>query len=288
MHPELASTQPLTNLRVRVFETGSLTANGTFLRGEGLSSLFRKPKAITFPVLVYLIEHPEGPILVDTGLGRRVPELRTFRGFPPMPAGSSADIGPQLRHSGVDPGEVRLVVLTHLDWDHTGGLHHFPNAEVLVHRPELEFAQTRMGRWRYRPSLWPAGFAPSIYDLHDEPFGPFPASRTLTRAGDVRLVPIPGHSPGQVGVVYTAYETTLLFAADHMLRADWFDEDLEAGRSVMLGAFGKKAARDTTRRLKAFTEESSVLLLPSHDSGAADRLANLGAVKLRDRSGPAA
>ena len=36
---------------------------------------------------------------------------------------------------GLDPGKVRLVVLTHLDTDHTGGLRHFPRAEVLVHRP---------------------------------------------------------------------------------------------------------------------------------------------------------
>ncbi|HEX2086849.1 MAG TPA: MBL fold metallo-hydrolase [Solirubrobacteraceae bacterium] len=256
------------------FATGRLTANKTFLRGEGFASLLRRPESFEFPALAYVIEHPEGLIAVDAGLAVPVPRPRGLRGFPPAAATTAAEeIGPQMRARGLDPGDVRLVVLTHLDWDHTGGLRHFPNAEVLVHRPEHTFAQTRVGRIRYQPSLWPRGFAPTVYDLDPEPYGPFPASRRVTRSGDVRIVPLAGHSPGQVGVVYEAAGRTLLFVADHMLRADWFAEDVAAGRMLMLGAWGKRAARETSRRLDALVRERPVVLLPAHDADAPARLA---------------
>lgn len=259
---------------VHAFETGRLVANKTFLRGEGFGSLLRRVEPIEFPALAYVIEHPEGLLVIDTGLGAQTPAPRAFRGFPPepQPMATAEEIGPRMRERGLDPSEVSRVVLTHLDWDHTGGLHHFPNAEVLVHRPEHEFARTRIGRSRYRPTLWPADFDPTVYDLDPEPFGPFAQSRRLTERGDVHIVPIPGHSPGQVAVVYETGAEALLFAADHMLRGEWFSEDLAAGRSLMLGAFGKKAARDTTRRLGQFVEERPVVLLPAHDSDAPRRL----------------
>jgi glyoxylase-like metal-dependent hydrolase (beta-lactamase superfamily II) len=261
--------------RVHVFETGRLTANKTFLRGEGFRSLFKPVKQIEFPVLAYVVEHPEGLIVIDTGLGSHVTKPRTFRGFPPVPtkASPALEIGSQMRKRGLDPSDVRRVILTHLDWDHTGGLHYFPAAEVLVHSPEYEFAQTRMGRARYRPSLWPERFAPDVYELEAEPFGPFPASRPVTDAGDLRIIPIPGHAPGQVAVALDTGDVTLLFSADHMLRADWFVEDLRAERLIMMGAFGKEDARQTSQRLQQLAEQRPVVLLPAHDSAAPERLA---------------
>ena len=260
---------------IHVFETGRLTANRTFLRGEGFRSFLRPVEEIDFPVLAYVIEHPEGLIAIDTGLGAHVTRPRTFRGFPPIPtkASPALEIGAQMRERGLDPSEVRRVILTHLDWDHTGGLHHFPAAEVLVHSPEYEFAQTRMGRVRFRPSLWPERFAPDVYELEADPFGPFPVSRPATNAGDLRIIPIPGHAPGQVAVAYDIGDVTLLFAADHMLRADWFVDDLRAERLIMMGAFGKEDARLTSQRLRQFIRQRPVVLLPAHDSAAPGRLA---------------
>jgi glyoxylase-like metal-dependent hydrolase (beta-lactamase superfamily II) len=260
-------------LTVHPVETGRLTANRTFLRGEGFGSLLRPVEPFEFPALAYVAEHPEGLILVDTGIAADPPRPRRLRGFPPVPSRAAGDIASQLRERAIDPGEVRTVVLTHLDWDHTGGLRHFPRARVLVHRPEHEFAQTRMGRFRYQPEGWPSDLRLEVYDLEPEPYGPFPASRSVTDAGDVRVVPIPGHSPGQVAVACEAGDITLLFAADHMLRADWFTEDLAEGRLVMLGPFAKAEARETSRRLQRLTRERPTVLLPAHDEQAPTRLA---------------
>ena len=260
---------------VHVIDTGRLVANRTFLRGEGFTSLMRRVELVEFPALAYVVEHAEGLIVIDTGLGAHIPAPRTLRGFPPTPhttADQEIDVG--MRRHGLDPRDVRLVVLTHLDTDHTGGLRHFPHAEVLVHRREHDFARTRIGRYRYRPSIWPADFAPTLHDLDPEPYGPFASSRAITRSGDMRLVPVPGHSPGQIAVAYELDGVTLLFAADHMLRADWFAEDLAAGRLLMLGAFGKSDARTTSLRLQEFIRERPTVLLPAHDADAPTRLAD--------------
>jgi N-acyl homoserine lactone hydrolase len=260
--------------QIHVFETGTLTANRTFLRGEGWSSLLRRPEPITFPALAFVIEHPEGLFVLDTGLGAHVARPRQLRGFPPTPRTTGAqELGPQMEERGLDPRSVRRVVLTHLDWDHTGGLHHFPDAEVLVHRPEYEFSSTLPGRLRCAPGdVWPTGFKPGLYDLRDGPFGPFPRSHVLDRAGDLRAVPVPGHSPGQVAVAWDRGATLALFSADHVLRADWFVEDLAAGRHVMQGVFGKAEARQTTARIGQLLAERRVLLLPSHDADAERRV----------------
>ena len=259
---------------VHVIDTGRLVANRTFLRGEGFTSLMRRVELVEFPALAYVVEHAEGLVVIDTGLGAHIPGPRSVRGFPPAPTTTrDQEIDAGMRRHGLDPRDVRLVVLTHLDTDHTGGVRHFPHAEVLVHRREHDFARTRIGRYRYRPSLWPADFAPTLYELDPEPCGPFASSRAITRSGDMRLVPIPGHSPGQVAVAYERDGVTLLFAADHMLRADWFAEDLAAGRLLMLGAFGKSDARMTSLRLQEFIRDRPTVLLPAHDADAARRLA---------------
>jgi N-acyl homoserine lactone hydrolase len=263
--------------RVHVFDTGSLVANRTFLRGEGFVSLLRRAEPVEFPALAYVLELEQGLMAIDTGLGAHVTAPRRVKGFPPAPF-SARELGPQMREQGLDPLDVRTVVLTHLDWDHTGGLHHFPHAEVLLHRPEHLFGLTRIGRARYRPQLWRHHFTPTVYDLDPEPFGPFPESRALT--DHLRILPIPGHSPGQVAVAFDAGDALLLFAADHMLRADWFTDDIAVRREVMLGTFAKRAARETTRRIEALVRSRATVLLPAHDRDAPRRLAALEVTRL--------
>lgn len=270
-------------MRVHVIKTGRLVGNETVMRGEGWSSLFRRRKPYEFPVHCFVVEHPEGHIAIDTGLTTRVRVSASQRlvSVPSPLIEAGEEIDQQMRAAGLNTEDVRRVVLTHLDWDHAGGLEHFPDAEFLVHRPEHEFAQRFRGKWRYQPQLWPSWFQPSLYDLDPEPYGPFPESKRLTESGDVRLVPIPGHSIGQVGVIVRAGgEVALFFAADHALRQDWFVEDYEAGRLLMLGAlFFPKRAAETSRRIYRFAEEAPTVLIPSHDADAPDRLAAMEPLK---------
>jgi glyoxylase-like metal-dependent hydrolase (beta-lactamase superfamily II) len=257
-----------------VVETGRLVSNRTFMRADGWGSgLLRRRADFEFPVQSFLVEHPEGLFAIDTGLGAPPTVPRWQRRFVPVPVGAPRHVDEQLRAIGVDPAEVSRVVLTHLDWDHVGGIGAFPSAEVLVHRPEYEAATSRAGRMRYQPGRWPQGFSPTLYDLDDVPLGPFPRSRAVTERGDVQLVPLPGHSAGQVGVLVEAGDATLLFVADHVLRWDWFLEDSAAGGQLGLGIFYPRDARETSRRVRALVEERGAVVLPSHDEETPGRLA---------------
>lgn len=259
-------------MRVHSIVSGRLLGNVAFWRGGGPAALLRRRKDFEWPVLSFVVEHPEGLLAIDAGLAAGVHVPRLQRRFAPVPTDGPHDVGASLRDRGLDVADVRWLVITHLDWDHAGGLATFPNAEILVHRPEREFADTFPGRQRYQPKLWPPEFDPVVYDLDPEPYGPFDRSRALTDAGDVRLVPLPGHSPGQVGVAVETEGPTFLFSADHVLRQDWFLEDWAGGRLVGLGQFGRRAAIDTTRRLHRFVEERPTVLVPSHDEDAPRRI----------------
>jgi glyoxylase-like metal-dependent hydrolase (beta-lactamase superfamily II) len=271
----------MSEIRIHTFETGRLVGNETFLRGEGWTSLLRRRRDYEFPAYSFVVEHPDGLIAIDTGMTGRAgsPRPHVERRFVPRPI-AGQEIGPAMRAGGLDPADVRRVILTHLDWDHAGGLAHFPGAEVLVHRPEHEFAATRVGRWRYEPHLWPADFTPTVYDLDPEPYGPFPASKALTDDGSVRIVPLPGHSIGQVGVIVRCGDLRLLFAADHLLRQDWFLEDCQAGRLLGLGIFFAMQARETSRRIHDFIESVPTVLVPSHDDEAPARLNAMSPLEL--------
>jgi glyoxylase-like metal-dependent hydrolase (beta-lactamase superfamily II) len=88
-----------------------------------------------------LVETPAGRVLVETGIGERVTdkvrEMRRYEGPPIVPA---------LRTAGFDPGTVDVVAMSHLHFDHAGGLlsadgsRAFPRARIVAQRAEWEIA----------------------------------------------------------------------------------------------------------------------------------------------------
>jgi N-acyl homoserine lactone hydrolase len=272
-------------MKVHAIEAGRLLGNKRTATATGWSSVLHPREDFECPAYVYIIERADGHIAIDTGLnshGWKMP-LLTRRIAPyPIIRGQEEEIGPRMRAVGLAPEDVRTVILTHLDTDHVGGLTWFPNAEVLVHRPEYEYAATFFGKIRYQPELWPAQFSPTLYDLDSLPCGPFPRSKVIGGEGDLRLVPIPGHSIGQVGAILQTNEVALFFTADHVLRQDWFIEDWGAGR--LYGVFGAlfypKLAIETTRRIHRFVSEASAVVLPAHDTDAPRRLAAMEPIRI--------
>ena len=71
-------------MRVHAIQTGRLAGNETVIRARGWSSVLRRRKPYEFPALSFVLEHPEGPIAIDTGLSTRVtvPRSQTLIGVP--------------------------------------------------------------------------------------------------------------------------------------------------------------------------------------------------------------
>lgn len=260
-------------MKIHAIQAGRLKGNETTLKSSHWSSILRRRKPYEFPAYVYIIERPGGHIVIDTGMNSEAKHIPLpLRRFVPFPAIRSREeeIGPQMNARGLRPEEVRTVILTHLDFDHTGGVGWFRNAEVIVHRPEFESVRTFTGRRRCQPELWPPSFDPVLYDMEGDSYGPFPRSKSIDD-GILHLVPLPGHSLGQVGVILEIDRMALFFTADHFLRQDWFIAKWAAGR--VFGVDFPACLPETTRRIRSFIEEMPTVLLPAHDSEAPRRLA---------------
>lgn len=267
-------------MRVHALQTGTVQVKSAHraLRGPDAlrfaTILFDPTYTEPLPVYAWLIEHPEGLILVDTGASaatanpdgfaceRSLARLLRWSGFPRFHVTPEQEIGPQLRRLGLSPRDVRWVVLTHLHPDHSGGLGHFPHAEVLVSRQEYE-------AYRHRS----AGFTPHLIDYPHAPPWPFPGAYTLTQASDVHLVPTPGHSPGHQSVILQTEEVALLFAGDTS-----FSEEQLRAKELAGSVHDSRQARQTLQHLHDYVELTPTVYLPSHDPDAPRRLAERRAV----------
>jgi len=167
----------------------------------------------------------EGVVLVDTGLGmrdmlhpwRRLPKLNLaalrFR-FDPQ-----RTMLRQLRRRGIAARDVRHIVMTHLDFDHAGGLADFPEARVHLMEAEAVAAKRReglLGRLRYRPAQW--GDTTRWHPYSDRAGGRWFGFDAVTQLDnlppEILLVPLPGHTPGHAGVAIQTPRGWVLHAGD--------------------------------------------------------------------------
>jgi N-acyl homoserine lactone hydrolase len=269
-------------MKIHAIQTGTVAITTKWREGAGhgqlrlVNTLLDREWTEPLPIYAFAIEHPEGVIVIDTGETARVSEPGYFPRWQPFfrfavreQVQPEQEIGPQLEQLGILPSDVRRVVMTHLHTDHAGGLHHFPDNEILVSRAELDYAAGLGGRIRGYPNKrWPSWFRPILIDLPPVSFGPFPASMALTEASDITLVPVPGHSPGQLAVVVEDGDHAVFLAGDSS-----YTEDALL-RGVVDGVGPDEAAeRLTHERIRAYAAETPTVYLPAHDPGTATRLA---------------
>ena len=149
------------------------------------------------PVCVHVIDHPDGRVLVDTGMTELHPAL--------------ADMDPRLRplsEQDVDLDGIDLVVNTHLHADHCGGNRLFPGTPIYVQRRELDDARTLDDY--------------TIRDWADAPGVQYvPVDGELELLPGVRLVPAPGHTAGSQVVVVETDGRPVVVVGD---TAVWFGE----------------------------------------------------------------
>ncbi len=172
-----------------------------------------------------LLETSQGLVLVDTGLGLRdVAQPRTrLSGFflallsPDFRAEMTA--ARQIEQLGFRPSDVRHIVLTHLDFDHAGGLDDFPHATVHMLAQERDYAlmqKTWLDRQRFRPQQW--GTRPNwrVYQpgQGERWYGFDCVSGLDGLPPEVLLVPLPGHTHGHAGVAVKSGAGWLFQAGD--------------------------------------------------------------------------
>ena len=208
---------------VRLFVAGHTKAH---LRHLGYSNKWAK---IRVPAIFALVEHPRfGPVLFDTGYSTGFFEatkslpFSLYRKLTPVQIEPEQNASAQLAAAGIDPSSVALVILSHLDPDHVGGIKDFPNARFACSRRAWEHAAGRTGlaalRRRILPGLLPEDLAGRLLLLPDpdgRPVGNLGPSLDLFEDGSLRLVSLPGHAPGHLGAfVHAADGGPVLLVGD--------------------------------------------------------------------------
>jgi glyoxylase-like metal-dependent hydrolase (beta-lactamase superfamily II) len=204
-------------MRIHHLNCGTLCPRGArLINGKG--GLLEPGRSICHCLL---IETDHGLVLIDTGFGAE--DVRNPKQLGPVfalmnPQTTIEETAlEQVKSLGFDPGDVRQIVTTHLDPDHSGGLPDFPQAEVHIFGRELDAAldPSLRDRPRYLGVHWKHNPRWARHDAEgDEWFG-FEGVKILPDLGtEVLMVPLIGHTLGHTGVAIKRDDDWLLHCGD--------------------------------------------------------------------------
>lgn len=241
-------------------------------------------RSALFPALCGLLRHPDrGWILFDTGYSSHFTDAtepfpeRLYRWVTPFTLAPEEALLAQLAALGIGAGDIACVIISHMHGDHIAGLRDFPNARFVTLRAEHESlrARSRLAGLMHGvlPALLPPDFERRVVfadelarvDLPAECL-PFDSGFDLFGDGSVIGVPLPGHSRGQMGIVFRQADDRLAFL---LADACWSRAALRHNQppTWLAGRIFDSASRyartfDSLRALSA--KPDAPLLLPSH------------------------
>jgi N-acyl homoserine lactone hydrolase len=219
-------------VKVHPITTGTMMYPRAALFTDGgrlafLHSIGVRSERIEIPIPSFLLEHPTaGPFLVDTGhhasmavdpkgsygplFGRAVASH--------IRMGEGESMPDQIRKRGVDPSDIKLVVMTHLHLDHASGVSQFPNATFVVTKREWDAATDGPGlRGGYISRQFDHAFDWRTIDFDGDEVSSYKSfGRTLDLFGDgsVRLAYTPGHTLGHMSLVIRTAGPEFLIVGD--------------------------------------------------------------------------
>ncbi len=237
---------------------------------------------VRIPIPFYVIRHPQGVVLFDSGLGENFREQidgwwahRLFQLLLPYEFEKSEAAVHQLERMGLGPESVRFLVISHLHLDHAGGLRDFPKATIVVSR--AEWGNADVGRWLARlrgvvkEQLEGARERLLIIENGDDgpvkALEPFETGFDLFGDGYLLVLPTPGHTPGHQSLLVTLGSgKRVLLTGDAVWVRENYLKPAPKGWFVRHLEEDAEPTWETTLKIREFAEKHpDVLIIPGHD-----------------------
>ena len=270
----LSSSTTEYSVKLRIFNAGRVIAPDFIFRPRG------EMRWVKVPAMFALLEHPiHGYILFDTGHSTRFYDatrafpFRLYRWATPTEITLSDHAAAQLSALGVEPQDLSMIVISHFDPDHIGGLKDFADVPLVCHWRAWSSIAGKRGwsalKVRLIPGLLPEDASSRIRLLPDFNGPSLPhlgPTYDLFNDGSVRLVELKGHAAGHIGALLSLKDGAYaLLCADGIWTRDQLTADGVHGGLHKLIAANRKQQVETYRRLALFRREHpEIRYLPCH------------------------
>lgn len=239
------------------------------------------PSDISVPALFFLIEHPvHGNILFDTGYSTRY--FEATKKFPfslmnkvtPVQITEEENTINQLLEMNIPAKDIRTVILSHLHADHAGGIADFNDSIIYVDNKEWRYgkqSKLKLLMNGYLKQLF-ENINPSSLKLLDfentgSCYGPFPNTIDLFKDNTILLVPLPGHSIGQFGLLLNISNQERYFLiADSVYIKSNYQKNKGGSMLSRIAHYNRKQYESNFPMLKQLEMMNPyVAIIPSHD-----------------------
>ncbi|HKT83704.1 MAG TPA: N-acyl homoserine lactonase family protein, partial [Solirubrobacterales bacterium] len=283
LHEPLAGGTPGATVAVEPLLAGTVTWPRTMMERPGgpletlklLRALLSGNPAATVPCPAYLVRHPSaGAILIDTGLHPSIASdgkenfggMGVRFGHPALDKGK--DVPSQLRERGLDPGEIPVVVMTHMHIDHTSAISEFPNSTFVLSDKEWESAAVGPKPLLngYRRIHFDYAFDYRTIDFNRsggiDSYSSFGRTFDLFGDGSLRLAYTPGHSAGHMSVIARLAERDFVIGGD----ATYTAAQLYGDAPLAPRPFDEHNYKRSLQELKLFKRQyPDAIVTPGHD-----------------------
>ena len=234
---------------------------------QALIPTFPEAKQITIPVSMWILKHPKGVVVFDTGnnvaISDGVENCKKYWApglcdlFAPSQKRSDV-IDMQLKKVGLKPEDVKVLVTSHTHLDHAGNMGMFPKAIHVVQKKEMY-----QGWWpeKFQGRMGGAFVQADIQAARDFNYLELDGEYDLFGDGTVRIIPTPGHTIGHQSLKVKLPKTgTVIISQD----AVWMQENLD-GYVAGLN-FSVTAYMESVNKLKMMRDIEGAQILMSHDA----------------------